>query len=227
LLTDYEKVDKLVVTICRGQGMSDSNNTKTKLINILDQCEFLNGLSEKKKYRFQEKLEVRLETRRSTVAGSSDSSLVVDEVNVKEIKSTIQTTVSFSWLGFFFSWFWAAYHKIQFAYAGLLLFYVPSYILLFINYDWYEAFNDFVMRIGPIAIGMTFGMYGRGWLIGDQFSIIAREEYQINSQTSPKWFYIGTGFGGGWTRVLVMVGFCLVLSFIEVGLEYLLYPETW
>ena len=207
--------------------MVDNNTTSAKLINILDQCEFLNGLSEKKKHRFQEKLEVGLQTRRSAVAESSHSSLVVDEVNVDQIKRTIQTTVSFSWLGFFFGFFWAVYHKIQFAYAGVLVLYVPAYILLFLNYDWYEAFNSIVTRIAPIAFGMTYGMYGRGWLIGDQFSIIAREEYQINSQTSPKWFYIGTGFGGGWTRVLVMVGFCLVLSFIEAGLEYLLYPETW
>ena len=207
--------------------MSENDSTTTKLINVLDQCEFLNGLSEQKKHRFQEKLKARLKKPISLNPDQDLSSVEVDEVNVEKIKSAIQSTVSFSWLGLFCTFFWAAYHKVQLAYAVMLLLYVPAYILLFLDYDWYEAFNTFASSIAPISIGVAYGMYGRGWLIGDQFAIIARERYQINSRASPKWFYIGTGFGGGWARVLAMVGFFLVLTGIEFGLEYLLYPELW
>ena len=200
---------------------------KLNVIDVLDQCEFLNGLSEKKKHRFKEKLKGGLIKSIRLNPDQDLSSVEVDEVNVEKIKRGIQTTVSFSWLGFFFTLFWAVYHKVQLAYAVMLLLYIPSYSLLFLDYDWYVNYGDFMIRIAPIGIGMAYGMYGRGWLIGDQFSIIASERYQIKSRALPKWFYFGTGFKVGWIRVLALVGFVLVLGSIEIGLEFLLYPELW
>ena len=39
--------------------------------------------------------------------------------------------------------------------------------------------------------------------------------------------HLGTNFEHGWIRALAIVGLAVLLVGIQMGLEYLLYPELW
>lgn len=188
---------------------------------IIEQSEFYSQLSEKVKIKFLSRIENQLRKSRKINSSDAQSKLIdtleITEENGKRIHAIVNNTLSFSWLAFLFSLFWAAYHKAPLAYVIVLAVFVPSWVLLFINYGGYLVFNDIVTKAG-IGISVVYGMFGRSWIIGNEFAMIATEKYGIQMTPFPKWSYIGTGFSNPWIRVLVLFIFLTCLVAIEAVL---------
>lgn len=98
------------------------------------------------------------------------------EVDDKEARELLNRSFKFSWLGFFFQFYWAAYHNINGWINVCLMFgFLQAIDTLFFeaNYAWNIS----------IVVSMLYGIFGKSLLLGSK----ADELTKTSNLSSPSW----------------------------------------
>ena len=86
-------------------------------------------------------------------------SIQAKDIKDQQAQSELMTTIKFSWLGFLFIYFWAAYHNAK----GWLITVLMVSALIFVDVFLVdEAIPDLVYAVGPMAL---YAMYGKSYIL--------------------------------------------------------------
>ena len=191
---------------------------------LIKKSEMFNSLSETKQTKYKNRLLKQLNKKLLISPPKDDlSTILVENSNFKLIQGTVSMVWSFSWLGFFFSYFWAAHKKVPMAFFLSLLFIVPSWPFLFFDYDLYLSINDFLIK-GGISLCAVYGIYGRSLAISDEISryVVSQKNF-IDVKVMPPVMMLGMQIIKPWLRVLSIILFVILMLGIEVGLDVLIW----
>lgn len=191
---------------------------------LIKKSEMFNSLSETKQTKYKNRLLKQLNKKLLISPPKDDlSTILVENSNFKLIQGTVSMVWSFSWLGFFFGYFWAAHKKVPMAFFLSLLFIVPSWPFLFFDYDLYLSINDFLIKCG-ISLCGVYGMFGRSIAISDEISryVISQKNF-IDVKVMPPVMMLGMQIIKPWLRVLSIILFVILMLGVEVSLDVLIW----
>jgi len=120
------------------------------------------------------------------------------DVDSVESKKLLYQSRKWSWLGFFFTFFWAAYHNvsnwIQFSILYVILHIIDTFFL-----------GEVAATAISVTAGILFGMLGRTFLLDSK----AQELSKTGNLTPPSWVRVGAA-------ILIIMGGIFGFTFVGI-----------
>jgi len=125
-----------------------------------------------------------------------------NDISDKSAEKKLLQTIKFSWLGFFLTLYWAAYHNSkQWLTIAIVFSSIGVIDTVFLN--------DQLAPILPLVLAVIYGMYGKSYLLAGK----ASEYSQTGAFSKPSWI-----------RVIAALAIIIVPQAIAVYVVYEIIP---